>query len=460
MALRDERAAAAAERLAHVDSYAESAVNAERSTRPGGLPRLPRLPRKQTWEPPTLEQAALHGPAGTWAEAVQPFTEASVAGVLVSSLVAFGNAAGRSPYALVTATGHYVNEYALLVGPTATGRKGEAMNLGLRPVRLADEGWSGRVSRGFGSGEAIVDQVRDPVWGIDGSGEAMCTDAGSEDKRLLVHEDEFASVLAVAGRDGSTLSPLMRSAWDGARLENRTKARKLVATDAHVSVLAAITPDELVRRVVATEIANGFLNRFLLVAVRRTKHLSDPRPIPGNVEGEYVTAFRQALDFSRREGSGQMSRDDETRELWRHVYEHELSIDRYGLAGVACSRAEAHTLRLSILYALLDRSETVNRVHLEAALAVWRYCERSAQLVFGDRLGDPIADTIDDALQDADDGLTRNEIRDLFSRNRTAAEIENALAVLLELGRVEVAQEETGGRPALRYRATERRNDD
>ena len=43
-----------------------------------------------------------------------------------------------------------------LVGPTATARKGEAMRLGIRPVRLADEGWNGRVSRGFGSGEAIV----------------------------------------------------------------------------------------------------------------------------------------------------------------------------------------------------------------------------------------------------------------------------------------------------------------
>src|SRR5439155_3408861 len=111
----------------------------------------------------------------------------------------------------------------------------------LRPIRLADDGWSGRVSRGFGSGEAIVVEVRDPVHGPDGEGDETTIEAGSDDKRLLVYEDEFAQVLAVAGRDGSTLSPLMRSAWDGARLENRTKARKIVATDAHVSVLAAIT---------------------------------------------------------------------------------------------------------------------------------------------------------------------------------------------------------------------------
>ena len=111
-----------------------------------------------------------------------------------------------------------------------------------------------------------------------------------------------------------------------------------------------------------------------------------------------MEAFQAALEFARREGSGQVRRDEEARELWRHVYEQELSIERHGLAGVACSRAEAHTLRLSMLYALLDRSDVVGRVHLEAALAVWRYCEHSALLVFGDRLGDPIADAIDDAL--------------------------------------------------------------
>ena len=124
-----------------------NAVNAENAESPDPssetFPRLPRFPRRQKWEPPELDEAALHGPAGAWAEAVQPFTEASLAGVLVSTLLAFGNAAGRGAYAPVTATHHHGNEFALLVGPTATGRKGEAMTLGLRPLRLADE--AGRI---------------------------------------------------------------------------------------------------------------------------------------------------------------------------------------------------------------------------------------------------------------------------------------------------------------------------
>lgn len=424
------------------EDCAKSAISAKSPpTEP--FSRLSRFSRTEKWTVPDLEEAALFGLAGRWAEAVQPYTEASAVGVLISTLVAFGSAVGRGPYSPVTATRHHGNEFALLIGSSSTGRKGEAMTLGMRPLRLADEMWSGRVHGGFGSGEAVVDEVRD--------GDADKDDEGASDKRLLVHEAEFASVLAVASRDGSTLSPLMRQAWDGGPLENRTKARKAVATGAHISVLAAITRDELLRCVGTVQIANGFLNRFLLVAVRRSKTLPEPTPLNGRVEGEYVEAFAEALAFARRDGSGQIGRDEEAREIWRRAYVEELSIDRYGLAGEACSRAEAHTLRLSLLYALLDRSAVVRREHMEAALALWRYCERSALLVFGDRLGDPVADAIDEALAEAADGLTRDDIRRLFSGHRNAAELDNALATLVGLSRITVEQEPTGGRPARRY---------
>ena len=269
-----------------------------------------------------------------------------------------------------------------------------------------------------------------------------------------MQEDELAAVLAIASRDGSTLSPLIRPAWDGVRLENRTKSRRLLATGAHVSVLGAITGDELVRKVAATEVANGFLNRFLLVAVKRTKLLPQPTPIPGQTRGrvrrrvprgDHVRPPRSRRVHVRRRGA---------RELWDRAYTEELSIDRYGLAGVACSRAEPHTLRLALLYALLDRSPAIGLAHLEAALAVWRYCERSALVVFGDALGDPVADAIVDALRGASDGLTRNELRDLFSRHRSAAELDVALAKLKTLDRVVGTAEKTGGRPAIRYRLT------
>jgi hypothetical protein len=85
--------------------------------------------------------------------------------------------------------------------------------------------------------------------------------------------------------------------------------------------------------------------------------------------------------------------------------------------------------------------------HLNAALAVWKYCEDSARYIFGDALGDPVADAIMRALRSAPDGLTRTEISDALGRNRKSEEIGRALAVLAQMKMARVEKRETGGRP-------------
>jgi hypothetical protein len=184
---------------------------------------------------------------------------------------------------------------------------------------------------------------------------------------------------------------------DGDRLENRTKSRTLLATNAHVSCLAAITPDELQRKVSATELANGYLNRFLLIAVSRSKLLPDPPLLPNPLVEEHAAVFQKALDHGRRMKA--LRRDKEASALWSHAYKHELAIDRGGLVGAVCSRAEPHTLRLSLIYALLDCAEVIRVEHVAAGLALWRYAEASAYLAFGDQLGDPAADALLAALK-------------------------------------------------------------
>jgi hypothetical protein len=95
----------------------------------------------------------------------------------------------------------------------------------------------------------------------------------------------------------------------------------------------------------------------------------------------------------------------------------------------------------------------IRREHLQAALALWRYCERSALLVFGDRLGDPVADAIMAALRGSSEGtLTRSEINRLLSGHRRQGEIETALAILLEAGLVVIETRMTSGRPVTRAR--------
>jgi len=116
--------------------------------------------------------------------------------------------------------------------------------------------------------------------------------------------------------------------------------------------------------------------------------------------------------------------------------------------GAITARAEAHVVRLAVLYALLDRVDHIGVAHLDAAMALWDYVDRSARWIFGNALGDPLADEIFRALLEEPAGLTRSAIRDLFSRNRSSKDIGNALQRLVTAGRVSVERRHERGRPA------------
>ena len=72
-----------------------------------------------------------------------------------------------------------------------------------------------------------------------------------------------------------TLSPVLRSAWDGRPLALLTRTAPARATAAHVSVIGHITATELRHHTTTVELANGFLNRFLLIACRRVRLLPE-----------------------------------------------------------------------------------------------------------------------------------------------------------------------------------------
>src|SRR5262249_10484372 len=161
----------------------------------------------------------------------------------------------------------------------------------------------------------------------------------------------------------------------------------------------------------------------------------------------------EALAFAR--SAAGVQRDDEARVVWREVY-GELSEGRSGLAGALLARAEAHVMRLALLYALLDCSDAIKAPHLLAALALWDYAERSVYFVFGDSLGDPLADDLLRLLRASPGGLTRNEIRDYFGRHQPSERIGRALGLLLQHRLARCERQETGGRPAERWFALAR----
>jgi hypothetical protein len=120
------------------------------------------------------------------------------------------------------------------------------------------------------------------------------------------------------------------------------------------------------------------------------------------------------------------------------------------------ARGEAQVIRLSLIFALLDSNDAIDIAHLEAAIAVWAYCDESAAQIFGDSIGDPVADDILLALRRNAAGLTRTDISNLFGRHRTSEQINAALTTLLTLGRAKFETKQTGGRPVETWVAIER----
>jgi hypothetical protein len=191
--------------------------------------------------------------------------------------------------------------------------------------------------------------------------------------------------------------------------------------------------------------ANGFANRFLYALVKRSKEL----PFGGNLTDSEILHLGEGLKavIDKAKPIGRMNMSDDARARWAAIY-HDLSAPQPGLLGAVVARGEAQTLRLALIYALLDGAAEIGLPHLEAALAVWEYCEASAIHIFGRAVGDPVADEILRALQQAGaDGMTRTAIRDLFGRNKTSDRIGIALRLLQTMGRARPESRPTGGKP-------------
>jgi hypothetical protein len=381
---------------------------------------------------PTLDQAAYHGVAGDVVRLLEPHTEADPVALLATFIVAFGNAVGPGPHATVGAAQHPARLFACLVGETARGRKGQSLNDTLSVMGQADHEWleSARVS-GLGSGEGLIAKLQD-------------RDDGSDHKCAFVVETEFARLLAIFYRQGNTASAVIRDSWDTGRLQVQTRKDPLVANNAHVSVIAHITSDEFRKSVTEIDLANGLVNRFLIVCVRRSKRL----PSGGRLQLSDVAVLgrRVAEVLTKGRVIRQMQRTPETESLWETIYN--ALPDESGILGALTARAEAQMLRLSVAYALLDGSNMIHVEHVQAAKALWDYCSASALYVFGERFGDPLADRLLGELRNVwPAGLDGTQQRDLFRRHVSQTRLDEVRGRLERRGLVVTKRIRTQGRP-------------
>jgi hypothetical protein len=414
---------------------------------------------------------AYHGLAGEIANFIVQESEADPAALLVQTLVAFGCLCGRGAYYQVGATKHYPNLFTLLVGSTSKARKGTSWDLVESIFKDWVAEWVNVSEGGLSSGEGLKYQVRDarerkkkrgvkrhwqdPEFEEEESEEEYL---GVTDKRLLVVEPEFATVLRVLTRSGSTLSATLRQVYDTGNLRVCTRRDPIKATGAHIGAVAHVTDQELRKELTQTDMANGLINRFLVCCVRRSKLL----PMGGNdLDKGMMSKFAQRLSENAglAKGVGRVRMDKDAQDHWVKVYP-ELSEGKPGLVGAMLARAEAHAVRWGMVYALMDGKAEIGVEHLEAALELVGYSERSVRYVYpgeGVEQNPVISDVRMKALRGmlreaGPEGLPTKAISDLFQRNVPSGELREMLLAYVQAGFVVTEiDRETGGRPATRW---------
>ena len=428
------------------------------------VPPEPSFDAEPTPWPAPPGEVAYSGLAGEIVRKIAPQTEADPAAILVQLLVMFGNAINRKAHWKVESDYHYGNLFCCLVGETGKGRKGTSKGRALQAfgeLPASDDWAKMRITSGLSSGEGLIYAVRDPAYelhhvkqkGRVTDTQNVLKDPGVRDKRLLVVEPEFGRVLRVMEREGNTLSARLRESWDTGNLSNMTKGG-MRATGAHISIIGHVTRCELSKLLSDVDAANGLANRFLWVAVRRSKLL----PLGGDPVDLSGRARLVADAVGHGQKADEVPFDAEARSLWCDDLYARLTKGGPGLLGAITNRAEAQVRRLALLYALLDFKEAVGLTHLLAAVALWEFSERSARWAFGESTGDRLADEVlDGLLASGERGLSATEISGLFGRNVPARRLKEAVAVLLDAGNARAEKVATGrpGRPEQRFYAHE-----
>lgn len=395
------------------------------------IEQMPELPPMQPvapieWPAPPAEEA-YHGVLGDIIRAVEPYTEADPVAILGSLLAMAGACMGHLK-SIYQGSTQAANLFIALVGDSSTGRKGTAASIARDVMTAAYPDWQKLVVAGLGSGEGLIGHLKR---------------VEETEHRALVLESEFGRLLTVMAREGSTLSPVVRDAWDGAPMGRFLAREQSLVIFHHVAIAAHVTGIELRQKLTNADAANGFGNRFLWLSVRRTRLVPFPES-PRDLVLPYTDSLYRAIEEAQQPADVKWS--PLAADRWEELYATNATRRRLGILGSLMARQEAQIARLALLYALLDRSSEVGAQHLASAEAVWGYAERSVIHIFGDSSGNRHADAL---LAYLTEGPVDWESAKKALGLRTSADLQEAVDVLSTSGLIDVIKvpRDGGGRP-------------
>jgi Protein of unknown function (DUF3987) len=382
-----------------------------------------------------LHPLACYGFLGRALERIGPATEvrAGVTAMMLITIIGnlFGHTAWTITEARVDGDGHrqYPTFLTAYIGRSSKGRKGTSWNLGKQMMKSAlGHTWDSKERiTSVASGEGIIHQVRDARSEMKKPSKnappvMTLVDEGVRDKRKICVVEEMSLIFNLAARPGNIILDIIRACADCSDLDNPTKNAKEYATDPTVSMITHSTQQALLGNLKADNVTNGVLNRFLWVWTSRNKRL----PLGHSVEfHDLGQELAQILAFS----PGEVFLSETAKPIWREMYmwlnPEDSDNDIIPIIDSILARAEMYLIRLALVYALLDRSRTIEPRHLQAAWAVWAYSEESARRIFGNSVTDKTANTLIELLKEGD--MVSTSIYEAFNGRLLAHDLKQAI---------------------------------
>ena len=335
---------------------------------------------------PQPDPACLYGLVGEVAHVGSDGTETNPYAIAANFMGYLSCAIGRGPYLPIGNTWHHARLFSLHIGRSGRGRKGDAVSLVIRiDQALRERGGrhAPQVHRGgLSTREGLIALIH------DGYKQGRIETPPVLDKRLWVVESEFSNVLHQGRRDGNTLSAALRDCWDGISLKPATKTNRQYASDPHVCISGAISPEELLSLLRSRDLTNGFANRFLMIWAERTNVVPFPEATVQSKVDELAGQTAKVLEFinSDRDGcrdSFRLEMSSQAQWQYGQLYRDELNTETGSpLLGSLLERQAPMLLRLAMLFALTDMQLVIDVQHIDAAAAWMRYCAASVSYVF------------------------------------------------------------------------------
>lgn len=418
---------------------------------------------------PVAKPEMFYGLLGEVAACAADGTEANPVAVMAAMMSWLSAAVGRNCVVAIGDTYVPLNLFTLHVGRTARARKGIALGLpkriqaAIKQVRafppLAPEVYSGGIS----TPEGLAGLIHD---GYEERGKEV---PAVLDKRLWGVEEEFATLLMRAKREGNLLSPCLRSLWDGGDIKPATKGPRIGVTDPHVALHGSITKAELLACLTGRDMANGFANRFLMFWAEKTGVVPFPKSTAPEIVENFAQRFGEVIRFSlvgypQHRELCVLTMSSGAKALFERAYKQFDEPHPAGdlITGLLERRAPMARIVAGI-FALTDMKTEIDQQHMTAALAWMDYFAQSVHMIFGG-LGNPEAserrrrhaDQLLQWLRHEDGWRTRTTIiKACFKNHITSADLDAALETLLTNGTIQRREvPNPGRRAATEYRTS------